>query len=351
MRMRLLGLMGLLCLFAVTAAHADQITLKNGDRVTGAIVKKDSDKLTIAGATIGTVTIPWDQIDSISADKPVWVQAGGASEMGTFTLSGGQLTLTPTSGSARTIAIADVQAIRNSAEQEAYSRMLSPKLYELWAGTANLGFAGTGGNARTKTFTLAANAARVTNTDKASLYFNDVTASALVNGANAETARAVRGGWAYQRDLRMRIFANLFNDYEFDRFQSLDLRLVLGADAGYHAVKNDRTRLDLLAGLDYSHAQFSTPLTRNAAEFSWGDDFDHKLNGTVSLIQSYRMFNSLTDSPNFRVTFDFGATARLKSWLIWNLTFSDRYLRNPVPGRLSNDVLYSTGLGVRFGRP
>jgi hypothetical protein len=51
------------------------------------------------------------------------------------------------------------------------------------------------------------------------------------------------------------------------------------------------------------------------------------------------------------VTFDFGATARLKSWLVWNAVLSDRYLRNPVPGRLNNDILYSTGLGVRFGRP
>jgi hypothetical protein len=80
MRIRLLELTGLLCLFAVTAAHADQITLKNGDRVTGAIVKKDGDKLTIA-ATIGAVTIPWDQVDSIDADMPVWVQVGGASHL------------------------------------------------------------------------------------------------------------------------------------------------------------------------------------------------------------------------------------------------------------------------------
>ena len=37
---------------------ADQITLKNGDRVTGTIVKKDGATLTINSAHFGTVTLP-----------------------------------------------------------------------------------------------------------------------------------------------------------------------------------------------------------------------------------------------------------------------------------------------------
>ena len=351
MRIRIAVVAVLLCLGIAVGASADQITLKNGDRVTGKIVKKDGATLVIASANAGTITVPWDQVDSITTDMPVWVQTGGASEQGTFTLSGGQLNLTPTSGAARTIGVADVQAIRNSAEQDAYSRLLNPSLFQLWGGTANLGLAGTAGNARTKTFTAAANAARATNTDKTSLYFNAVTASALVNGVDAETARAVRGGWAYQHNLGTRIFVTLFNDDAFDRFQNLDLRIVVGAGGGYHVVRNDRTHLDLLAGADFNHAQYSTPLTQNAAEFFVGDDFDHKMNSSVSLVQSFRFFRTLSGLSNERANFDLGLVVQLKTWLTWNATFSDRYQQHPAPGRLDNDVLYSTGLGVRFGRP
>jgi hypothetical protein len=247
--------------------------------------------------------------------------------------------------------VAEVQALRSNAEQAAYDRLQSPGLTELWAGSANLGLAGTAGNARTKTVAFAGNAARATTTDKASVYLNAVSASALVSGATTSTARAVRGGWAYQRDIKPRIFANVYNDYEYDRFQSLDLRFVFGGGAGYHAIVSERTTLDLLAGLNYNRERFSTPLTRNSAEFSWGDEFNHRLNSIVTLVQSYRMFNSLTDTPDFRVNFDFGANARLADWLTWNVTVSDRYLHNPVAGRLRNDVLYSTGLGLTFGRP
>jgi hypothetical protein len=254
------------------------------------------------------------------------------------------------SGGTRAVGVADVQAVRSNAEQSAYDRLQNPTWMDLWGGAANLGFAGTAGNARTKTFTFASNAARATKTDKTSLYFSAVSASALVGGATASTARAARGGWAYQRDIRPRVFGNVFNDYEYDRFQSLNLRFVLGAGAGYHAVVRESTKLDLLAGLDYERENFSTPLTRNSAEFYWGDEFNHKLNNIVTLQQSYRMFNSLTDSPDFRVNFDFGATTRLAQWLNWKLNVSDRYLRNPVAGHLRNDVLYSTGLGVTFGK-
>ena len=342
----------LLILSVVPAAlWADQVTLKNGDRVSGSIVKKDGDKLTISTAYFGTVTLPWDQVDMLTTDIPAYLQlAGATTEEGTLNASGGQVTITPLSGGTRSVSIGDVQAIRSNAEQAAYNRLQDPAWYELWAGAANLGWAGPAGNARTNTFTIASLASRPTRTDKTSLYFSAVSASALVAGTTWSTARALRGGWAYQRNITPRIFGDVFNDYEYDRFQSLDLRFVLGAGAGYHLVDNERTKLDVLAGLDYQRAKFSTPLTRNALEFNWGDEFDHKLNGTITLVQRYRMFNSLTDSPNFRVNFDLGSLVRIADWLTWNVTLSDRYLRNPVPGRLKNDVLYSTGLGVRFGR-
>jgi hypothetical protein len=47
---------------------------------------------------------------------------------------------------------------------------------------------------------------------------------------------------------------------------------------------------------------------------------------------------------------DAGFATKVKRWLSWNLSLSDRYLSNPVPGRKTNDWLYATGLGITFGR-
>jgi hypothetical protein len=200
------------------------------------------------------------------------------------------------------------------------------------------------------TFTVGANAARATNTDKTSLYFNTIKASALVNGQNEDTAQAARGGWAYNHNVRRRLFVSVFNDYEYDKFQNLDLRFVLGGSFGYHALKGTRGTLDVIGGADYNHSSFATPLTQSSAELHWGDDYSLKLGANTSLVQTYRMFNDLTNSGSFRVNFDAGTSTKLGKWLTWNASLSDRYLNHPAPGRKTNDFLYTTGLGITFAR-
>jgi putative salt-induced outer membrane protein YdiY len=268
---------------------------------------------------------------------------------GTIATTNGKVEVT-TKDAKLSLAPAEVATIRDADEQKAYERLLHPGWGQLWAGTASLGFAGTSGNARTLTFTTGVNAARLTRADKTSIYFNAIKASALVNGKNSDTAQAVRGGLGYDHNVSPRLFVNVFNDYEYDRFQNLDLRFVLGGGLGFHAVKTEGSKLDLLAGIDFNHSRFSTPLTRNSAEFFWGDEYSLKLTGATSLVQSFRMFNDLTNTGSYRVNFDVGASTKLSKWLNWNVSLSDRYLNHPAPSRKTNDFLYTTGIGITFAR-
>lgn len=334
-----------LLMLPVSALRADQVVMKNGDRVTGAIVKKDGATLTIASAFFGTITLPWEQVESVSSDGPLNVVIAGSTVQGPIKVSGGRLDV-----AGKVAAIAEVVAIRNAAEQAAYERMLEPGWNQLWAGSASLGWAGTAGNARTQTLATGLNLSRATHSDKTSLYFSTVNASATVDGKNKQTAKAVRGGIGYNRNIAARAFLNAFNDYEYDRFQNLDLRFVLGGGAGVNVVKNERARLDLLGGGAYNREKFSTPLTRDSAEAYWGNDYSNKLNSAASITQSFRMFNNLSETGKYRTNFDLGASTKLSKWLNWNVNFSDRYLSNPAAGRKRNDVLYSTGIGITFAQ-
>lgn len=342
-------------LFACAAAQADQIVLKNGDRVTGSIVKKDAKTVTVKTAHFGAVTIAWDQVASVSADSPLnVVLPGGKTVQGTLATADGKVEVK--SGSqTQTVPLAEVETLRDAAEQKAYERMLKPRLGDLWTLTGTLGLAATAGNAKTFSFTLPVTAARVTNNDKTTAYFNLIRASALVNGVTATTAQAVRGGWGYNRNLHPRVFWNFFNDYEYDRFQNLDLRVVLGSGVGVAVWKGERGRFDVVGGFAYNRESFDPvrplqPFTRNSAEGYWGNDWTLKLSGRASLNQSYRMFTNLKDSGAYRQNFDFGLSTKLTKWLTWNAALSDRFLSRPVAGRKKNDVLYSTGLGFTFSR-
>ena len=349
MKSRAVFLFSLVCV-AASVTWGDQVVLKNGDRVSGSIIKKDGKNLTIKTDQFGVVTTSWDQVESVKADKPVnVVLPDGKTVQGTIATTNGKVEVT-TKDAKLSLAPAEVATIRDADEQKAYERLLHPGWGQLWAGTASLGFAGTSGNARTLTFTTGVNAARLTRTDKTSIYFNAIKASALVNGKNSDTAQAVRGGLGYDHNVSPRLFVNVFNDYEYDRFQNLDLRFVLGGGLGFHAVKTEGSKLDLLAGIDFNHSSFSTPLTRNSAEFFWGDEYSLKLTGATSLVQSFRMFNDLTNTGSYRVNFDVGASTKLSKWLNWNVSLSDRYLNHPAPSRKTNDFLYTTGIGITFAR-
>ncbi|MCC6591297.1 MAG: DUF481 domain-containing protein [Bryobacterales bacterium] len=342
--------------------QADVVTLKNGDRITGKVVKKDGDKLTFKGDLTGDITIGWAAVQSVSTEQPVTVVLpDGKTVLGQIATE--QEKLEVKAGTATQSApIADVKAVRNADEQRAFERLLNPGWGDLWAGYVDLGYSLTRGNARTNTLASAFNAVRATNSDKTVLYFNQVYARATINRVAAATAQAIRGGWAYNRNVSKHAFLNVFNDYEYDRFQNLDLRFVLGGGAGYTAIKNERSRLDLLGGAAYNREKFGpqdppqtgvpaiAELVRNSAEAYWGDDFTFKLNGTTNFRQSYRMFNNLTNTGEYRINFDLGLATQLRKWLSLQVTASDRFLSNPLVGRQRNDILLTTGIRVNFAR-
>jgi putative salt-induced outer membrane protein len=62
------------------------------------------------------------------------------------------------------------------------------------------------------------------------------------------------------------------------------------------------------------------------------------------------MFNDLSNTGEYRMNFDAGATTALTKWLNWTISLSDRYLSDAVPGRKNNDFLYSTSFGFSWAR-
>jgi putative salt-induced outer membrane protein YdiY len=243
--------------------------------------------------------------------------------------------------------------MRNPAEQKSWERIQHPGVLQLWNGFFDLGFALVRGNARTDTLTSAMNATRITRHDKVAVSFRQIYGTARINGVTGTIANAVRGGWLYNHDITPRFFIGAFNDYEYDRFQNLDLRFVLGGSLGVNAVKTEKAILSFAGGAGYSRETFSLPagsLHRNSGELHFGDDFLYKLSAATSLTQSFRLFPNLSNTGEHRINFDLGGVTAIKRWLGWHVTASDRYLSNPIFGHQRNDLLISTGLRVSFAK-
>ena len=312
--------------------------------------------MTVDSKNFGVVTLKWADVETIASDNPLnVVLSGDRAVKGTIATQSGQI-IVSSSGSPQTVPPGDVLVLRNDAEQRAYERLQNPGLLDLWAITGSINIAGVKGNAEASTLTTPITLVRASSTSRTTAYFNSIRSSATVNGVSARTASAIRGGWAYDHNLTKRLFFNAFNDYEYDRFQSLDLRVVLGGGLGYEVLKTENARLALLGGVDWNREKFgpaAPPLRSHATrpEAYWGNEFAYKLNTRTGLTQGFRMFNNLTNSGEYRMNFDIGAATSLKRWLTWNIALSDRYRTNILfPGRKKNDFLYSTGFGFTFAR-
>ena len=75
-----------------------------------------------------------------------------------------------------------------------------------------------------------------------------------------------------------------------------------------------------------------------------------RLNGRTTLSEKFSLFPNVSDTGSYRFQFDATAATKLKAWLSWQITYSDRYLSNPLPGLKKNDMLLSTGLRLTFGK-
>jgi len=344
---RLFTLTLLACLPLVAA---DQVVLTNGDIISGTIIKKDGDKLTIKSEFMGEVSMPWTSVKSVKSDSEVFVQLpSGEIVKGKLATSGDQLQVAA-GPEVKSAPLAQVTAVRDAGQQHNYERMQNPGLLDLWAGNFDMGWAATRGNSRSGTFTTAFRADRITRMDKVSVFFNSIYASARINNVSSTTASAIRGGWQYDRNLTPRFFVSAINNYDHDRFQNLDLRFVFGLGAGYRAIKKENLALDLDAGANYAREKYIDGLQRNFAEINYGDSLLWKVSKYTSFTQAFHMFNNMNDTGSYRINMDVSAVTAMRRWLSFQVTASDRFLNRPLQGRQRNDLVISTGLRFTFAK-
>ena len=337
---------GMLC----TEVFADQVSLKNGDRLTGKIIKADGESLSINSEFAGEVKIQWAAIEQITSDQPLYFMTKeGQVVMGTATTAEGRIEIQTKEAGKITLAKDAIQLIRSREEQAAYEAAVERARNPDWVGSVDAGLSTTRGNADTLVISLGTQAARTTQRDKFGVYAASLFARNSTTGVSVTTAEAIRGGARYDRNISDRLFAFALTDLEHDKFQNLDLRLVLGGGLGFHARKTERTRLDLFAGGSFNQEFFSTGLRRKSGEALFGEELAYKLSDRVSLTERAVVFSNLSEFGEYRFAFDSTAVARLTRRIGLQATLSDRFLSNPLPGVKKNDILLTTGIRLTFG--
>jgi len=343
---------------------ADQITLKNGDRLTGTVVKSDGKTLVLHTDAAGDVEFKFDSIQDIKTDQELHVSLkGGKTAVGPVTTSDNKIEVATKTAGTVEAPKEDVTLIRNDAEQAAYDKSLHPGLVHGWVGGANVGFSVARGNSQTENLALAINATHPTLNDKITVYVSSIyTTNQLATPSTV--ANLVQGGLRYDRNVNPKLFAFGAADFMSNALQFLDLRSVYTGGFGYHAIATDNTTLNVLGGVNFTHETYSngtevlpvtTPpifasygVTNRFVALTLGEELNHKLGKSTVITENFYFYPDLQQTGEYRGVFNFGTVTKISKWLGWQNQFGDIYVSNPPIGAKKNDLILTTGLNFSF---
>jgi putative salt-induced outer membrane protein YdiY len=338
--------------------------LKNGDRLTGTVVKSDGKTLVLHTDAAGDVTFQFAAIQEIKTDKELHVTLkGGKTVVGPVATTDGKIEIATKTAGTVEAPKDDVTLIRNDDEQTAYDKSLHPGLRHGWTGGANVGFSVARGNSETESLALAFNAVHTTLNDKITLYATAInTTNDLATPSSV--ASLTTGGIRYDRNLNPRMFAFVAADYQSNGLQYLDLRAVYTGGIGVHVIKSDNTMFNFLAGVNYTHETYSNgplnvPLTVPPTYVSYGvtnrfvaltlgEELTHKLGKSTVVTENFYYFPDLLQTGDYRAVFNIGTVSKISKWLGWQNQFGDIYVSNPPVGTKDNDLVFTTGLNIAF---
>ena len=362
--MRRLELFALITFVGLSSAgFADRVTLKNGDRLTGTVVKSDGKTLVLHTDAAGDVTIKFEDVQEIKSDADLHVSLkDGKTAVGPVTTTDGKFEIATKTGGTVEAPKEDVTLIRNDAEQQAYDKSLHPGLLHGWNGGANVGFSIARGNSQTENLALALNAIHPTLDDKITIYASSLNTKNDL-ATPSDVASLEQGGLRYDRNLKPRVFAFAGADFMANALQFLDLRAVYTAGFGFHAIQSDATILNFLGGVNYTHETYSNgpvvvgsvpPVftsygkTNKFVALTLGEELTHKIGKGSVITQNVYFYPDLQDTSQYRATFNFGTVTKISKWFGWQNQFSDIYVTNPPSSAKKNDLIFTTGLNIAF---
>jgi putative salt-induced outer membrane protein YdiY len=361
-KLRKIKVVALVVLLGIAPSlFADQVTLKNGDRLSGTIVKSDGKTLILHTEFAGDVTVDFKAINQITSEKEMRVSTSDKKTLvGPVTTSDGKIeVVTKTEGTVG-VPLGNVTVIE---EQADYEKLEHPGLLRGWNGGVNIGFSLARGNSETSNLALAVNAVHPTLNDKTTIYLSSIdTKNDLATPSTV--ANLITAGIRYDHNINPRLFGFVGADFMSNALQDLDLRSVYGGGLGFHVIKSDSTILDFLAGLNYTHETYSngllvTPVTVPPTYTSYGvthrfvaltlgEELLHKFGKSTVIMEKLYLYPGLSNTGEYRATFDLGTVTKISKWLGWQNQFTDIYVTNPPLGAKKNDLILTTGLNFSF---
>ncbi len=375
------GLALLVLALLTGVAHADEVVLTNGDRLTGTVVRKESEQLIFSTSYAGEIKITWSQVARLTSEEPMALilsdqslaqvhvigalpqpkrtaekaaEAARAESEAARELSAGPQPAQPAEQPAPPVEKpaaptepAEAEPAAIGVDEVAYINAGSgiDLLGVRWKGRINLSGNGNRGNSRTDNL-------RVEGEAVARQQRNRWTIGGVFDrGKDRDivTRHNTRLNGKYDLFINERWYGYSLYTFEEDRFRDIERRDTIGAGIGHQLIDTERTNLSLEGGLNYVRTDFEVASDESYPAARWAVKYDQRLFDTeMQLFHNHEILSDLTDPGHTFIRSQTGLRLPLLRRLMATAQLNVDYDNSPAPGTAKTDRVYLFGIGYHW---
>jgi putative salt-induced outer membrane protein YdiY len=322
-------------LLLLPMAWADQVILKNGDRISGNLVKMVDGELEIDTPYAGVIKLKWDHVAQVITAAPAEVK------LNTGEVVKGELT---ESGSGTFSVQSEVLGESQSIPLEEVTSINAPTLPVKWTGFVQAGSTYRTGNTETLNGSLRASLVRETKQDRIS---SDVAWDYQESEGDL-TARSASAQVKYDYFAWLKNYLYAVTSLETDEFKDLNLRTKLGAGVGRRFITSPTQLLEGELGLTYINDDFETATDEDTVALRLFGRYKRGLLENLDFMQVLEALPSVEDGSDVQLTSTTEFSTRLSArWsAVWTLI--DQYDNKPALGFERNDFTNMFSLRCTF---
>lgn len=324
-------------LAAPGTAKADEVHLKNGDRITGEVVTMEEDKLVLKTSYAGEITIEWQQVASIATDTPVEVSFQDETTVvgTTKPAKDGEISLEAVeTAELISFQLDEVKSINPKPPEEAVKIKAD----------VNFGLKYERGNTDKDTL-------HVDGSFSARDGDNRYSAKADVNREESSGV-STENNWLalvkYDRFFTEKDYWFTTASFEHDEFKGLNLRMTLATGAGRQFIETALTNLLIELGLAYVIEDFTTKENDYTA-LRWSLDFDrYVVSDKIQFFHWDELFWNLRETDNVVLRTRTGFRFPLYGNFKWTIRYDFDLDTDPDPERQEEDQRFIITVGYEY---
>ena len=301
------------------------VQLKNGDRITGALLTQDTNHIVISTTWAASLVLP-------------------ISEIGGLRSAEGTVLYTPPVTNAPPAVPARV------AEVKPKPAPLPPKKKYLTT-TANLGIDLLSGNKDREIYYARIKSTFARPYESNPKEFFRTTAEYIANYGETDDSKSANnmlGTLQTDFDINAKHYFYNAGNVGYDEIRKIDLQYGVGPGLGRHLWRKPAFALDLESGVNYQVQERSAGNSPESAYFRLADNLTWKLADRVTFGKKIEFQVSFQDASQFRIRLDSNLSYRLWNTLSLNLTVMDVFDTDPAPGVGENEFQLRSSLGFTF---